>query len=289
MSDTATNQETVATNTPVEHHEVSGRTILVKREDQCCSKPGPSFSKMRGVLAHIRHRPEQVIGVLDTYHSMAGWGVAFACARLGRQCVNFYPTYLSEGKALRPQQRAAERLGASMRPLSAGRSCVLYHLAKRQLAVEFENAYLMPNALKLLETVTETAAEVARTTVQADHWVVSASSGTIASGILLGLLESRWPQLPTVWVHQGYSRPVRPFRRYIEAHVLRGGWPWALARLDKMMWNIVDEGYEYKEKARGKVPVPFPCNIWYDAKAWHWLTCHPDELSGSTLFWNIGA
>ena len=56
-------------NTPVEQYKIDGRTIHVKREDLCCPYPGPSFSKMRGVVAHIENRPEQVIGGLDTFHS----------------------------------------------------------------------------------------------------------------------------------------------------------------------------------------------------------------------------
>ncbi len=53
--------------------------------------PGPSFSKIRGVVAHIKNRPESVIGVLDTYHSKAGHAVAYVCNHLGRQCVDFWP------------------------------------------------------------------------------------------------------------------------------------------------------------------------------------------------------
>jgi len=60
----------IVSGTPVE--QVDER-IWVKREDLCCPLPGPEFAKIRGVYSHIKNRPEDVIGVLDTYHSKAGW------------------------------------------------------------------------------------------------------------------------------------------------------------------------------------------------------------------------
>ena len=73
----------ITNNTPVELYQAGNLRVHVKREDLCCPLPGPSFSKMRGVAAHIANRPEGVIGVLDTFHSKAGWAVSWACSRLG--------------------------------------------------------------------------------------------------------------------------------------------------------------------------------------------------------------
>jgi hypothetical protein len=36
-------------------------------------------------------------------------------------------------------------------------------------------------------------------------------------------------------------------------------------------------------------PCPFPCNPWYDRKAWHWLRYNVGSLVPPVLFWNIGA
>jgi cysteine synthase len=37
-----------------------------------------------------------------------------------------------------------------------------------------------------------------------------------------------------------------------------------------------------------KIDTPFPCNQFWDKKAWHWLTQHAAELKGPILFWNLG-
>src|SRR5262245_58591009 len=97
--------------TPVEHWPEYG--LYVKREDLACPPPGPPFSKTRGVYAHVKSRREEVIGVLDTYHSQAGHAVARACEILGKQCWNFYPEFKHEPGPREPQYRAF-KLGAEL-------------------------------------------------------------------------------------------------------------------------------------------------------------------------------
>jgi hypothetical protein len=282
-------------NTPVETYSFDGHPILVKREDLSCPEPGPSFSKLRGVVAHIAKRPEPVIGVLDTYHSKAGWAVAYTCRALGKECVNFWPRYTADPDGhLRSQQERARELGASLVALKAGRSAILYHAAKSSLKATHgaHGAYLMPNALKLPESVTENAAEFERTFLNERRpghaalpedgtLVISVSSGTVASGIVKGLVASRLEY--DVVFHMGYSRSTEALKDYIAQ---MSGTTW------RHNWRLVDEGYSYADAAKD-VSVPFPCNPYYDAKAWKWLT-RPgilDELAvrGPVVFWNIGA
>jgi hypothetical protein len=267
--------------TPFRPYEVCGRVIQVKREDMCVG--GPRFSKMRGVAEHIIRRPEDRFGVLDTFHSKAGWGTAFLCSHLGRKAVVFYPIY-KDDCGLRIQQREARKCGAELVGLTAGRSAVLYHSAKKILAEKYPGAYMLPNALKLQESVDETANELCLTTPQeflhGANWIVSISSGTIAAGVIKGL-ELLGAKV-TVWLHMGYSRPAGSVRKYIYEKAGPNGIP----------IRIVDEHYEYKDRA--KCDVPFPCNPYYDLKAWRWLrhqieTGRRDFEQAQIIFWNIGA
>jgi len=281
-------------NTPLEHYPEHG--LWVKREDLCCPG-GPNFSKTRGVYAHVASRPERVIGVLDTGHSQGGWAVARACALLGKECRLFYPEY-KEQRPLPVQQREAVKLGARLHPLQAGRSAVLYHAAKRKLVsivgVRPQDTYMMPNALKLPEMVRETAAEVCRTLdnlpdlgvegllLGGGSVLVSASSGTIAAGVVRGFCQTGHTNVRFV-VHQGYSRPVVAMRDYM---MKMGGY--SMGSADVM---FVDEGYAYKDRARpegGWSPPPFPCNEFYDLKLWRWWQRAGRVQFGSALMWNIG-
>ncbi len=300
--------------TPLEDH-LTEYGLLVKREDLSCPPPGPPFSKMRGVISHMEARYAEgvrLFGVLDTVHSQAGHAVALGARALGVRCVNFFPVYKREIRTdvvpsetpvgaikilgdgvwceLREPQLRAQSLGSEVSALNAGRSAVLFHFARK--AIEAVGGYMMPNALKLPETVTETAAEVIRTVEHASRaeyqllrsipWIVAMSSGTVAAGVIRGLGEmfERGARPPVV-CHMGYSRPEGAARSYI---------------LDKARTEvdltIIDERYAYADKARPGEDPPWPCNEFYDLKAFRWwLEARQNGgLSGvkQAVLWNIG-
>jgi hypothetical protein len=291
MTSTASRARTVAdlanmcvTGTPVDDHRELG--LWVKREDLCCPG-GPNFSKARGVWGHVSRRNEELIGVLDTTHSQGGWAVARACAILGRQCVVYWPKRVSEPETLvRPQQQAARDLGAELKWLPAGRSAVLYHTAKRDVVAS--EGYMMPNALKLPESVEETALEVGRTSLHGSrNYVVSASSATLAAGVVLGLHLIGGGA--TVFVHMGYSRPVASVLRYMQemTGLVRQDHDHG-TRFGSVDVQVVDEGYEYKDAARPGPDPGWPCNEFYDLKAFRWWMREGRAAWGQAMMWNIG-
>lgn len=244
--------------------------LWVKREDLACPPPGPPFSKTRGVYAHIKSRSEDIIGVLDTYHSQAGHAVARACQVLGKECLNYYPEFKHEPGPRPPQLRAAE-LGATLIGIQAGRSAILFHQARKR--TELAGGYMMPNALKLEESVSETEKEC--TFPGPDLVIIPASSGTIAAGVIRGFGEA-----PSYIVHMGYSRSQIKVRDYLTQRGARGD------------IFIVDEGYAYKDQARAGGIPSWPCNPYYDLKALRWWMREGRAKWGKdytrVLFWNIG-
>lgn len=268
-------------NTPLEDHRDT-HGLLVKREDLCCPPPGPPFSKTRGVYAHVRSRPEEVIGVLDTYHSQAGHAVAQACALLGKACVNYYPRYKKK-PGPHVAQSHSMGLGAQLQPLAAGPSWRLYHEAKKDLA-RIHDSYMMPNALKLPEMVTETAAEVART-LEAHPDIPSSmpvlipiSSGTIATGVIKGFADAG--RHPRFILHQGYTRSADAVLKYIAKM-------WGES-LERTSITLVNEGYSYSDQSRDGATPPWPANPYYDLKAFRWWEREGRHTWGEALLWNIG-
>lgn len=269
----------LAGNTPIEKYE----GIYVKREDLSCIYPGPGFSKMRGVAEHIKNRPEKYIGVLDTYHSKAGWAVAYICKHLNKKCINYWPRYKKDPisrKFMRGQQKEAKNLGAMLVSLQAGRSAILYHQAKKDLAMRHKKSYMMPNALKLHESVIETAKEVCASklprNLNAGTVIIPISSATIAAGVILGLQEMK--KHSNIILHMGYSRSKDQILRYISNH-----------GVDSSLFKsiiIIDEGYSYKDYV--DFSCPFPCNKYYDLKTWGWLMKNKTKIKNPIIFWNIG-
>lgn len=278
-------------NTPVEVHQIAGRELLVKREDLCAPFPGPSFSKIRGVVAHIQNRPEEFIGCLDTFHSKAGWAVAYVCAHLGKKAVNYWPRFKKDGAVWLPrfQQQQSDRLGAELVDLKAGRSAILYHQARKHLAQHYPGSYLMPNALKLPESVTENAAEAHRTceagaVPDRGTLIISVSSGTVAAGVLRGFADAGALDGYGVVLHMGYSRSIDTMRAYMEK--VSG-----LDLKDRERFQFVDEGYGYADAAPASFQAPFPINPFYDKKALAWLArdeAAPLFAKGPVVLWSIG-
>lgn len=261
-------------NTPVENH-LKDLGLWVKREDLSCPKPGPPFSKTRGVYSHLENLPHDLIGVLDTRHSQAGHAVARACQILGKRCVNYYPEFKADVKAgspptIRPPQLRAQELGAELCPLKAGMSAVLWYQARRD--IQSRGGYMMPNALKLPESVTETSLEVGEEDY--DRVIIPISSGTIAAGVIRGFMSKGMS--PTFVIHLGYHRSHDQVRKYL----------WEKSGYEKAKLLLIDENYAYADTARPGPTPPFPCNSFYDLKAFRWWM--ENQTGHRTLFWNIG-
>jgi len=261
--------------TPVEDYRRQ-YGLWVKREDKSCLPPGPAFSKTRGVYARVASREEHIIGVLDTYHSQAGHAVSRACGLLGKTCINYYPEYKYEPGPREPQLRARD-LGATLVGLKAGRSAILFHQARK--LVEDVGGYMMPNALKLGESVSETAKEVPDW-LRPRQVLIPISSGTIAAGVIRGF--NRLDHHPQYIIHMGYHRSHNQVLRYLsESSGIE-------IEIEYPDLQLVDEGYNYKDVARDGESPPWPCNDHYDLKAFRWWLQNRDSYNPETLMWNIG-
>ena len=243
-------------STPWEQYE----DIWVKREDLCCPE-GPPFSKIRGLAEHLAPLHCEV-GVLDTFHSKGGCAAAFLCQKLRLPCYVFYP-----GSEPHESQLRAAELGANLISLQPGRSAILYYRARKLLSSLTEGrGCMLPNGLALAESILATQQEVAFTPANlfGGTWVVSASTGTIAAGVNAGL-QGRAKLI----VHLGFSRSISAMGKKV---------PGA---------EIIDEGYSYRDAI--EYPCSFPCNPYYDLKAWKWLCQNRERLAPPVVFWNIGA
>jgi hypothetical protein len=130
---------------------------------------------------------------------------------------------------------------------------------------------MLPNGLQLEESVQATYEEALKHTpfkLLGGTWVVSASTGIIASGVARALRELNSDT--QLIVHMGYSHSQKTLRQRVGESAL-----------------IIDEGYAYRDAVDS--PRPFPCNPHYDLKAWKWLGENIDGLEQPIAFWNIGS
>lgn len=134
---------------------------------------------------------------------------------------------------------------------------------------------MMPNALKLPESVEETAKESKVTTIPAhiSTVLIAASSGTIAAGVIKGLGAGY-----RYIIHMGYSRSLEEINSYIKEQ----------SGVDDAEVIMIDEKYSYKDKAKPGETPPWPCNDYYDLKAFRWWMRQGRSQYGEALLWNIG-
>jgi hypothetical protein len=96
---------------------------MVKREDLCAEPPAPPFSKIRGLVERIRRLKAdgyETVGYTETAVSMAGWGVAWACAQFDMRAVIFDPQYKKTPELLTFHREQWAKFGATIVPIQAG-------------------------------------------------------------------------------------------------------------------------------------------------------------------------
>lgn len=259
--------------------------IKVVRED-CFSigEGSPPFSKMRGLVAHMKLLKSQgvsVVGYVESNISMAGWGVAFVAKEFNMKAVIFNPTYTKDiypGNDVHAfHKQKWEELGAEIVPFKAGMVKVNFYKGRSYLREHYgEKAVLLPLGLPFNETIVETAYVLNSISPYYKTIVLAIGSGTICAGLLSALPSDK--KLIGVLTRSGNLDQKRK-KIISKAGVIDG------FDISPDQFVLVDPGWDYSDKS--VYPVPFPSHDYYDRKAWEWL--HINKLFIKyPLFWNIG-
>ncbi len=288
-------------NTPIQKVWLGGITVHVKREDMACEPPGPPFSKVRGLISHLKQLQASGIShvaYMDTSISMGGWGVAYCASLLNMKASIFYPAYKD---GLRHNQEFQinkwTEFGANIHPLdNPNMQSVNWYRARKILKGIDPRAVLLPLGLPFRETV-EAVAEEFQTVplpLLGGSIVCCAGSGTMLAGIIKGLLRVSLPTYPFEHLYPEYVYPAiygilcaqkSPEKMFANIKAKSTSWAGITYYILKRL-QIIDAGYEYTQAET--FPTRFPCNNYYDRKAWKWLYTNIEQLNEPILFWNIG-
>jgi len=294
----------MAVNTPTEQINIGGVNVWVKREDlysipitpprnptPLIETYPPPFAKPRGLIPYMKRLKEngaEVVAYMDTTISMAGWALAYYAPSLGLHPVVVYPRHkdgVRHNVAYHVDMCRA--LGAEVLFLqSPTQMGVNWYRARKMVTERYPKAVLLPQGLPFRETVQEVAREVK--TVPGAAWggtvVIAVGSGTMAAGVITGMMECGYNQdVIGILVSSKNAVRVQASIRSKVSGLLKGNW------VQKFL-VVMDNGWEYEEEVCTE--PPFPCNPYYDRKAWHWLVNHIGNgigIAQPILFWNIGA
>lgn len=274
--------------TPIEKYVHSDIKYFVKREDLCTPAPGPTFSKVRGLVLRLEWLKKQgieIVGYTESAVSMAGWGVAWACRELGMKCIIFDPQYKHQTPPLLLYHREKwKEHKASIIPQKAGMVRVNYNISKNILKKEYgDKAFLLPLGLTLPETVEATAEEARPLVKKYKTVVVNVGSGTIAAGLCRAFAYTK--NNAVIYGIMGRSGSVSD--KFKKIHLKSGVIVTDKKGMFGVQLKLIDPGWKYTEPC--KFDCPFPCHPYYDLKAHKWMINNMKRLEQPILFWNIGS
>ena len=270
--------------------------IYVKREDLACPSPGPPFAKVRGLYPVLQKAKKQgitVFGYMETSVSMAGWGLSYFCKEMGLKAVIFYPRYK---KGERDNQlfqfEQWKKFGAEVLPLEKpNRLMINWYRGRILLKNKYPDAVMLPQGLPFEETIQSVAEETVKDYKLFQNIktiVICIGSGVMCAGILRGLFLIRElyniqikPEIFGVLISPKNTKTMKK-KIFKMAKVFETGFFSFQGKL-----RILDSEYQYTDIENCE--CPFPCNIYYDRKAWKWLNNNIHKIHQPLLFWNIGA
>lgn len=275
--------------TPIETYAVYDKLIYVKRDDLWNNgKYGGGNAKMRGIEVHIRRMIESGIdhiAVLDSRTSRIGWGVAQLCRDLGIKCTVYYGTLQKDRGTVPYFQQQAKAAGANLIEMPASRIYPMYYKARIDCH-ERTGAYLLPMGGQLTESILSVSGEAASLPkdILGGTFICVVATGTMFAGIMMSLKgEGR-----TIGVYIGMTSGELSGRSNKD--------PEQIVR--QRIINLMPDGYDARPfeirlgdreyYAEDNYPCPFPCDKWYDRKAWRWLCSNITDLKEPIVFWNVG-
>lgn len=277
--------------TPVIAYSNGGQErVFVKREDLSCPSPGPPFAKVRGllpVLEDLKQRGVTTVGYMETAISMAGWGISYFCQKLGMKAVIFMPQYKN---GLRHNQLFQlgqwRKFGAEVLELEKpNRLQINFYRARKQLIEKYPGAIMLPQGLPFVQTVHEVCEQLKNIDrdILRGSIVCCIGSGTMMAGVLKGCAEAEVsPDCYGILVSIKGTGLMR--KKVLKMASLKDR---SFFNRLTVKFSVIDYGYEYTQ--RENCESPFPCNPYYDKKAWKWLLDNKKSLKKPVLFWNIGA
>ena len=263
-------------NPPViEQHDVQGHTVTVVRDDLCCPWPGPNNAKMRGLellLEKARQAGHTTVVSVNTNISRLGWGVSWMTRQMGMTHIDggFAPqTFFSQMS----QSWGGRAILVPATHVSIAEKFVACHLTDTK-------AFWLPRGLRSQATLEayDRLLDGLDGSLFAGSVVLCASSGTIMTALLYAMEKRRLA--PDVFGIMPCRMPEKVDR---VAGLLREA---GQAAPPRARFQLVDSGFDYSQRCLE--PSPFPCDVYLDRKAWHWLTEHLRLLRKPVTFWNIG-
>jgi hypothetical protein len=173
--------------------------------------------------------------------------------------------------------------------MKAGRTKILFYQAKKQ--AEENNQIMLPIGLPFFETIEEVIKEINLVYQKylTGTIILSAGSGTILTGIILGLKQMNILPNKIIAITPGMSiqkldsRIHQRINEFMDMYNLF--FPVQFSPILNKLFLYKSEREYYEQ-----IPMntPFPSNSYYEGRAWEYLINNINNITPPILFWNIG-
>ena len=261
-------------NTPIETYNVNGKSVYVKRDDLMGDgeilPPWGKLSALRNVLLDVN--PTKPLIHLSVYGSWSGWALSQISKELGYEFIMAYP------KSKKYPEYMLEKVDRTL-PLKPNMMSILYNkvgsIAREKdyirLPYAFDHSAYIDTQRKRFREVKEK--------LDFDHLVVSSGSGVTCLGMLLE--HDPFPSL----FEPDNKRTFHTVCVSSESSIKKKFSKYQIYDTDNV--EIVKSEFAFDDKMEW-YNTPFPCNEFWDKKAWYWLEQNISKFDGDILFWNIG-
>ena len=261
-------------NTPIETYNVNGKSVYVKRDDLMGDgeilPPWGKLSALRSVLLDVN--PTKPLIHLSVYGSWSGWALSQISKELGYEFIMAYP------KSKKYPEYMLEKVDRTL-PLKPNMMSILYNkvgsIAREKdyirLPYAFDHSAYIYTQRKRFREVKEK--------LDFDHLVVSSGSGVTCLGMLLE--HDPFPSL----FEPDNKRTFHTVCVSSESSIKKKFSKYQIYDTDNV--EIVKSEFAFDDKMEW-YNTPFPCNEFWDKKAWYWLEQNISKFDGDILFWNIG-
>ena len=261
-------------NTPIETYNVNGKSVYVKRDDLMGDgeilPPWGKLSALRNVLLDVN--PTKPLIHLSVYGSWSGWALSQISKELGYEFIMAYP------KSKKYPEYMLEKVDRTL-PLKPNMMSILYNkvgsIAREKdyirLPYAFDHSAYIDTQRKRFREVKEK--------LDFDHLVVSSGSGVTCLGMLLE--HDPFPSL----FEPDNKRTFHTVCVSSESSIKKKFSKYQMYDTDNV--EIVKSEFAFDDKMEW-YDTPFPCNEFWDKKAWYWLEQNISKFDGDILFWNIG-
>ena len=260
--------------TPIKSYTIEDKKVYVKRDDLMgdgtVHPPWGKLTALKNVLTTIK--PSKPLIHLSVYGSWSGWALAEVSKELDYEFIMAYP----DSKKF--PQHILEK-SENVLPIKPNMMNIMYNKVGQ---IAREKDYIrLPYAFDhsaYIATQRERLREV-KEVFDFDHLVVSSGSGVTCLGMMME--HEPWPSLFDArnkrTFHTICVSSKGTIKKKFQKHNIE----------PTEQINIIKSEFEFDDMMDW-YETPFPCNEFWDKKAWYWLEKNIQKFEGRILFWNLG-